>query len=125
MEILPPHGLLVGPHAPGATGRKTGTQVLFTIPVNLNGKRVWAQIDTGCGRTLIRMATGTYMPEVLTIKCVHGNVKEYQTKDITLDGGGGGSLQFKCRMGVVPQLDCPVLIGRYCPLFPLLLGTSH
>lgn len=61
---------------------------------------------------------GAFAPETLTMKCVHGIVKEYQTKKVSLDIVG---LQFWCRASVVPQLDCRMLIGQECPIIRQIL----
>lgn len=53
------------------------------------------------------------------VKCIHGNVKEYRTKwaDISI-----GPQTFRCRVDMVPWLDCGVLIRKDCPILPQLLG---
>lgn len=54
------------------------------------------------------------MGERLKVKCIHGNVKEY---DSTIMALVVGRVHFMCRVGVVPQLDCPVLIVRTVPFY--------
>lgn len=56
----------------------------------------------------MRKATRLYTPEVLMVKCINGDVREYKTKVVTLAIEG---CKFRGRVGVIPQLDCPVLIG--------------
>lgn len=72
----------------------------FTLQMTVNGVHVEALIDTGCGTTLIRKAKGPYTPEVLSMQCLHGDVKEYRTKIVII---GIGSHISTCRVGVVPH----------------------
>lgn len=104
-------GILVGPGQPPPQGQ-------FAVPVTLNRREVDVPIDTGCGRTLVKNAKGTFTGEILHMKCIHGDVKEYRTKweELTI-----GNQLYHCKVGVVPHLDCAVLIGRDCPLLPNLL----
>lgn len=46
------------------------------------------------------------------MQCIHEDVREYRTKVVII---GTGMQTFTCRVGVVPRLDCGVLIGRDCP----------
>lgn len=53
------------------------------------------------------------------MKYIYGDIKEYQTKVVSLELLGK-KLCFWVR--VVPQLDHPVLVGRGCPLLKELLA---
>lgn len=55
------------------------------------------------------------------MQCIHGDILDYRTK-VTLEVEGQ---TFICRVGIVPRLDCAVLIGRDCPLLAQLLKTPR
>lgn len=61
----------------------------FTLTVTLNGVNVGALIDTGCGRTLVKRAKGPFTPEILRKECIHGDIREYHTKVVTVEIGSG------------------------------------
>lgn len=82
----------------------------------LNGVRVEVLINTGCDRTLVKKAQGPFTSEVLSMQCIHGDIKEYRTKM--------GDQTFKCRLGIVPQLDCEALLGRDCPILDTILRQN-
>lgn len=86
--------------------------------VILDGRRTWALLVTGCGRTLVRSAKGAETGEQLTFKCKHGDLWTYPRKiiRITIEGH-----KYWCRTGVVPNLDTPLLIGRDCPILTRLV----
>lgn len=90
-----------------------GSAGRFTMEVILEGRRVQALLDSGCGRTLVRKAKGAIMGEQLTLKCIHGDVKTYPTKVIKLSIDGHC---YWCRVGIVPNLDIPLLIRRDYPI---------
>lgn len=92
---------------------KTRGPEWFTLPVTLNGVDIKALIDMGCGSTVVRKAKGPFTPEVVPMQCIHRDVWKYRTKMVTI---GIGTQIFTCRVGVIPQLDCGVLIGRNCPI---------
>lgn len=94
----------------------------LTLTVMLNGVEVGALINTGCGRILVKWAKGPYTPEVLRMQCIHGDVREYCTKMVTI---GTGSQTFTCQVGMVSRLDCGVLIGRDCPILAQLLQRTQ
>lgn len=72
----------------------------------------------GCGLTLVRRAKGPFTPEVLKIQCMHEDIREYWMKLVTI---GIGDQTFTCRAGILPRLDCGVLIGCDCSLLMQLL----
>lgn len=117
-ERMPLHGLLLGPGTTWGPGRKGATPEQFTIPVWLNGQMTWAFLDTGCGRSLVRQAPGPETGEWMTLKCIHGDIKDYPTKVIRIEIG---QKHFFCRAGVVAKLGAPLLIGRDCPIFQQLV----
>lgn len=75
----------------------------------------------GCGQTLVRQAKRPETREWLALKCIHGDIKEYTTKIISLEIE---NVKFFCRAGVVAQLGVPVLIERDCPIFKKLVNQS-
>lgn len=93
-------------------------QCWFILPVILNRMMVDALIDTGCGRTLVKEAKGPFTWEILHMKCIHGDVRDYKTKWVEIQVG---RQPYQCRVGVVPCLDYAVFIGRDCPVIQELL----
>lgn len=70
----------------------------------------------------MRKARGPFTPETLWMQCIHGDIWDYRTKIVTLEVEGQ---TFTCWVGVVPRLDCEVLIGRDYPLLTQLLKASR
>lgn len=100
---------------------KTGPpQGRFLLPVCLNRKMVDVLTDMGCGTTLVKQAMGPFTSEVLRMSCIHGDVKNYRTKWEELRVG---NQLYNCKVGVVPHLDCAMLIGRDCSVLPTLLRS--
>lgn len=88
------------------------------MKVTLNETLVEALIDTGCRRTLVKKANGPFTPEILCMQCIHGDIWEYRAQMVTI---GIETQTFTCRVGIVPRLDCGMLIGwDYPALVPLL-----
>lgn len=75
-------------------------------------------MDSGCRQTLVNRTKGPFVPEVLRMKCIQRDIKEYRTKHTTI---GINTQMFTCRVGVVPHLDCGFLMGRDCPILTQLL----
>lgn len=46
------------------------------------------------------------------MKCINGDVQEYKTKQVCLRVCGK---EFMCMLGIVPQLDCLIVLGWDCP----------
>lgn len=65
-------------------------------------------MDMGCGQTLVHRAVGELLAEVLQIRYIHGDVRDYPTVRVHLQVVGK---HVQCAVGVVPHLDSPVLIG--------------
>lgn len=61
---------------------------------------------------------GSFTLEVLQMQCIHGDTHEYRTKVVTI---GIGSETFTCQVGVIPQLDCGLLIERDCAILAKFL----
>ena len=72
-----------------------------------------ALVDTGSVVTLIRpeLAPGEPGPN-LEVACIHGDVKEYPTRPITVRTPRG---TFTVQAGLVPTLPAPLLIGQDAP----------
>lgn len=71
---------------------------------------VWQDAhSTGRGRSLA---------EALQVRCIHGDLHEYSTVLMWLHVAG---CCFWCTVGAVPQLYCPVLLGRDCPVLTYYL----
>lgn len=49
----------------------------LVILVWFNGRKMEVLVDTRCGRTLVQKAEGSPLAEVLQVKCIHRDVKEY------------------------------------------------
>lgn len=61
------------------------------------------------------------MPEVLQTKFINTDIRVYWTKLATI---GIGTQTFTYRVGLVPQLDCGVLIRKDCPILAQLLWKA-
>ncbi|XP_078243772.1 uncharacterized protein LOC144587360 [Pogona vitticeps] len=75
----------------------------------VNGDRKRALIDTGCAKTLVRDLQGEKKDEGLTVRCIHGDLKNYQTiwADVRV-----GKEERRMNVGVVPGLSREMLLGR-------------
>lgn len=91
----------------------------LVIWVILNGREVDALANMGYRRTLVRRARGPRIPEVLQIKCIHEDGRNYLITQVQVAGQW-----FCCKVGGVPQLDCLVLLRRVCPILAWLLKGS-
>lgn len=60
---------------------------------------------------------GGELDNTVSISCVHGDTKAYPTTVVQL-----ATIQGRCqiRVGVVPTLPVPILLGRDCPVFPVV-----
>lgn len=79
-----------------------------------------ALIDMGCGRTLMKQHIGRWTSKVLRMCCIHGDMKKYKTKwaKLVVD-----NQLYHCKVRIVPQLDCTVLVGQDYPLLAMILRT--
>lgn len=67
-----------------------------------------ALIDMRCGQTLVKWVAGPFISDTLKMRCINRDMREYLTKWAELNIG---KQLFYCKVGVVPRLDSPVLIG--------------
>lgn len=58
----------------------------------------------------MKWVKGPFTPEVLKMQCIHGDIREYRMKMVTI---GIGSQIFTCRVGVVSQLNCGIQLGLF------------
>lgn len=61
----------------GMQVRRKAPSDRFTVPIQMEGQETEALVDTGYGRMLVRRAKGPWTAEILRMKCIHGNIKEY------------------------------------------------
>lgn len=91
------------------------------IPVKVQGEEATALVDTGCGQTLIEeglVSDPEQWGPPVRMQCIHGDVRTYPTAKVKLAIGSHEEL---CRVGVVPRLAYPVVLGRDWPYFWALL----
>lgn len=91
---------------------------MVVMQVALNGKEETVPVDTGCGHALLCHAEGPWLSEIMQLNCIQGDVRKYPTVRVRLQVAGWW---FRCVVKVVPQLDCPVLIGWDCPILTQLM----
>ncbi|XP_034064089.1 uncharacterized protein LOC117541099 [Gymnodraco acuticeps] len=89
------------------------------IPVKVNGKDAEALVDSGSVVSLIQPHLLDHLPskETVAVSCVHGDTKLYPTCLVHLTTVKGSC---ELKVGVVPSLPVPVLVGRDCPLYKRL-----
>uniref|UniRef100_A0ABM5GJW1 CCHC-type domain-containing protein n=1 Tax=Pogona vitticeps TaxID=103695 RepID=A0ABM5GJW1_9SAUR len=97
-------GLLDRPPPP-----KKESSERWEVEVWVNGEQKRALIDTGCAKTLVRDLPGEKKQEGLTVRCIHGDVKKYQTLWATVKVGKD---ERRMNIGVVPGLSREMLLGR-------------
>lgn len=56
------------------------------------------------------------------MRCIHGDLKEYWMKQVRLKLW---VQVFVCRVVVVSELDCPVLLGRDCPILQQIVAVAR
>ncbi|XP_073726116.1 uncharacterized protein [Misgurnus anguillicaudatus] len=97
-----------------------------TIPVDINGKKVIALVDTGCTQTLVEadLVSESSMEHKcsVTVKCIHGEERSYPTTEVYL---GVNEQTFKMKVGLASNLPYPVIIGHDYPLLMDLLHPSN
>ncbi|KAJ8375574.1 hypothetical protein SKAU_G00061540 [Synaphobranchus kaupii] len=93
------------------------------FPVKIQGRDTEALLDSGSGITLVRpeFVEGPHGDPVV-VSCIHGDDKSYPTSLITIHSPKG---TVSTRVGVVPGLPVPVLIGRDCSLFSKYWGIPQ
>ncbi|KAK9542078.1 hypothetical protein VZT92_002073 [Zoarces viviparus] len=92
------------------------TSPAHMIPVKVDGRDAEALVDSGSVVSLVQphLLEPSRPGEMVPVSCVHGDTKEYPTAVIKLTTVKG-SCQLK--VGVVPSLPDPVLVGQDCPLY--------
>ncbi|KAL7877197.1 hypothetical protein SRHO_G00038400 [Serrasalmus rhombeus] len=95
------------------------------VIIELNGKSTTALVDTGCAQTLVQ---ADLVPlefrndnNRLTICCVHGDTSEHSTADVYVRVCGQTYL---LKVGLVPKLPYPMLLGRDLPVLSDLVGKT-
>lgn len=79
------------------------------IPVEVDGVRVSALVDSGCGQTLIRqdLIKTPGLPEgMIHVQCIHGDVKPYHSNLGTVMVNGETSV------GLASKLAYPIILGH-------------
>uniref|UniRef100_A0ABM5GND3 CCHC-type domain-containing protein n=1 Tax=Pogona vitticeps TaxID=103695 RepID=A0ABM5GND3_9SAUR len=88
---------------------KVDSSERWEVEAWVNGDKKKALIDTGCAKTLVRDLLGQKKEEGLTVRCIHGDVKKYQTLWATVRVGAE---ERRMNIGVVPGLSREMLLGR-------------
>ena len=88
---------------------KTSSTECWEIDTWVNGVKKKALIDTGCGKTLVRELLGDKKDEGLSVRCIHGDFKKYQTMWATVKVG---TEERRMNIGIVPGLSREMLLGR-------------
>uniref|UniRef100_A0ABM5FT88 CCHC-type domain-containing protein n=1 Tax=Pogona vitticeps TaxID=103695 RepID=A0ABM5FT88_9SAUR len=81
----------------------------WEIDAWVNGEKKRALIDTGCGKTLVRDLPGDKKDEGFSVRCIHGDLKRYQTMWANVKVG---QEERRMNIGVVPGLSREMLLGR-------------
>uniref|UniRef100_A0ABM5FW80 CCHC-type domain-containing protein n=1 Tax=Pogona vitticeps TaxID=103695 RepID=A0ABM5FW80_9SAUR len=92
-----------------AVETKGPTSERWEIDAWVNGMKKRALIDTGCGTTLVRDLPGDKKDGGLSVRCIHGDLKKYQTMWATVKVGDD---ERHMKIGVVPGLTREMLLGR-------------
>lgn len=94
------------------------------IPVKVDGRDIEALVGLGSVVSLVQahLLEPLNPGELVPVCCVHGDSKEYPTGVITLTTVEGS---FQLKVGVVPFLPVPLLVGRECPLYPWLCQENQ
>ncbi|KAF4079550.1 hypothetical protein AMELA_G00179330 [Ameiurus melas] len=82
------------------------------------GRRITALLDTGSIVTLACpsiLPAGLWLGCVLAVTCVHGDTREVLTVEVQIEGTTG---IWPLRVGVIPDLPVPLLLGSDWPGFP-------
>lgn len=106
------------------TGKLTPPQSL-TVPVEVNGEKVNALIDTGSMQTLVESQLipkhSKQKDGNVVIRCVHGEERIYPTVEVQVVVQ---EQPYLLKVGVVENLPYPVILGQDFPLL-LNLFPSH
>lgn len=72
---VPTYGMYQGADPPPVASRF----IQLVVWVVLNGKEVEALVDTGSGKTLVHHAEWLRLFEIMQLKGIHGDIREYST----------------------------------------------
>ncbi|KAK6490927.1 hypothetical protein HHUSO_G5624 [Huso huso] len=94
----------------------------YVVAVKIGDKSTVALLDSGCGQSLISSDLvgehfSTDQAEV-RIMCIHGDIKTYPATTVNLKIG---SQEVKLKVGVLPRLPYPVIVGCDCTEFARLV----
>lgn len=93
-----------------------------TIPVKLGGKTWVALLDSGSSQTFVqRRCLDTQSVASLgkiNVRCIHGDVRGYETAEVTLDIDGQAYL---LTVGIMDEAPYPVVLGQDVPVLAELL----
>ena len=89
------------------------------VPVKVNGKDAGALVDSGSAVSLVHSNLLDQLEpnETVPVTCVHGDTKKYPVGKVQLTTTQGTC---ELKVGSVPRLPVPVLVGRDCPLYDKL-----
>ncbi|KAL2093009.1 hypothetical protein ACEWY4_010321 [Coilia grayii] len=93
-----------------------------TVPVGLRGRTWVGLVDSGSSQTFVqRRCLGaqdvTAMGKV-KVRCIHGDIREYDTVEVTLEIDGQA---YVLNVGVMDESPYPVVIGQDVPVLAELL----
>ena len=88
---------------------KSNSSEQWEVEAWVNGEEKKALIDTGCGKTLVRELQGDKKHEGLAMRCIHGDLKNYQTMWANVKVG---TKERQMNIGVVPGLSREMLLGK-------------
>ena len=94
-----------------------------TIPARVMNRDTQAVLDTGSVVTLFRPdLAGGREGRPMEVACVHGETQAYETCHVVIRTPRG---VFTARVGIVPHLPVPLLIGTDCPIFHRLWDPAR
>lgn len=97
------------------TGWAEANESAPRFPVKVMGQDAEALLDSGSVITLVRPElVEEPNGEPVVVACIHGDTKSYPTSQVKIQSPRG---TVSTRVGIVPGLPVPVLIGRDCALF--------
>lgn len=87
---VPSYVVCLDQGAEGAAGKRGRPETFahFIIAVWLNRQGVEALVDTRFGRTLVKQVEGPPLSEMLQVKCIHSDVRDYPTVLVQLRVAG-------------------------------------
>ena len=110
------------PHSPHPS-RPDRTSV--TVPVKIGGKTWVALLDSGSSQTFVQSrclgAQSMASRGKVQVRCIHGDVREYNTVEATLEIDGQAYL---LSVGVMDESPYPVVVGQDVPVLAELLQSK-